>query len=79
MANSVDPDFRRPIWVCTVCSGLSVRIFRIIMESTATSVFMPQILVVLMSSGKSACHKSSRQKSKIYGKKKVMDRDHVGS
>ena len=31
MANSVDPDQTAPlIWVCTVCSGISVRKLRII-------------------------------------------------
>ena len=30
MANSVDPDQTAPIWVCTVCQGLSVRKLRIV-------------------------------------------------
>ena len=30
MANSVAPDQTAPIWVCTVCPGISVRKLRII-------------------------------------------------
>ena len=35
MANNVDPDQTRSslIWVCTVCPGISVRKFRMIMVS----------------------------------------------
>ena len=30
IANSVDPDQTAPLWVCTVCPGISVRKLRII-------------------------------------------------
>ena len=37
MANSVDPDQTAPIWVCTVCSRISVRKLRIITVITRIS------------------------------------------